>query len=143
MKDVQARQDIDELTKLVKEMKKGQETFKAEIFMTVEAALKPVAVQAAAAKAASEKVEAQLQHLQEQLEVVAMEGNDARVELNALRESYVHLSGLLSMLIGNLKQAVSTFTISSLPDDPKRPLIPLESGLNRETRRSIHRGKGR
>lgn len=134
MKDVGARAMALQAQQAVQTLREEQSQFMGQVLEQMASALTPVATQAAKAVQDAARVGAQVQHIHESLQVLELEGNTHRVDLNAIRESLAHQTKTLTALLVSLKRLTATFYIPELDNVPE----PKPAG-NRETRRRIER----
>lgn len=130
MRDPEARELALRAQQSVQALRDDQAKFQASILEQIAAALTPVATQASKALTEAARAGAQAAHIQEQLEVLAVEGNDNRVSINALRESLTQQVDNLTGLLTGIKSLGDSITV-------------VEAPANRETRRHIERSSRR
>lgn len=115
---------IENVKELVQGMQEEHEAFQVKLVEHVDASLKP-------AIARLDAIEKSLESLQDDVDVLALEGNGVRVDVNGLIETTSQTSAYLAGLIGNLKDAVEPFQISRDNESKPRPRPLEERGFQR------------
>lgn len=122
----QIEQSVDRLIELVDKERELNEAFQTKIVEHVEALLMPAMNKIKVIEQRLREIDAALESGQDDVQVLALEGNALRVDVNGLIETTSQTSAYLAGLIGNLKDAVAPFEIQRDPSPTKPASRPLE-----------------